>query len=67
VSLHQANISYDLSNSPDRVATSLRQGTRFVCELFPGDQWTFFEGYVVIVNPDRPPRMVDLDGNEVKL
>ena len=67
MSVIPATISYDLSSSPDRVATSLMRGTKFVCELFPGDQWTFFQGYVVIVNPDRPPRMVDLDGNEVKL
>lgn len=62
-----ATISYDLSNCPDRVATSLVRGTKFVCELFPGDQWIVFKGYVVIVNPDRPPRMLDADGNGVVL
>ena len=67
MSLPPATISYDLSNSPDRVATSLKRGTRFVCELFPGDQWTVFKGYVVIVNPDRPPRMFDVDGNAHEL
>lgn len=62
-----ATIGYDLSNSPDKSAYSLRQGARHLCELHEGDVWAVFKGYVVIVNPNRPPRMVDAQGREHEL
>jgi hypothetical protein len=61
---YKGTISYDLPNSPDRVATSLIFHGRYVCELFPGDQWTVFGGLIVIVNPTRRPRVVWLDTRE---
>ena len=64
----QGTISYDLSNSPDRTAVSLREGSRYICELLEGDTWTVFNGFVVIANPARPLRLVRVaDANEQEL
>lgn len=38
-----------------------RAGTKFVAELRPGDSWTVHKTVLVIVNPDRAPRFIDIE------
>jgi hypothetical protein len=44
-------------------------GTKVIYTLKDGEDWQFMPAgdgsfYMVIVHPDRPPKMIDRDGNE---
>ncbi|WP_170984480.1 hypothetical protein [Rhodoligotrophos defluvii] len=38
--------------------------TKVVCILRDADRWKIYDGVLVIINPDHPPRVVDLNTGE---
>lgn len=44
-----------------------RPGARFIAEVPEGSELRAFGDFIVVVHPDHPPRMFDLNGEEVPL
>lgn len=46
-----------------------RTGWKQVYELLPEDSWRIFEGKIIIVNPNHPPKVIHEDGTieEIKV
>lgn len=43
------------------------KGTKFIYELQEGEQWAIIGDYVIIVHPDRKPKMINSDGKVEEL
>ncbi len=48
------------------IVHEIRQGTKHIYTLQPGDDWRLFKNYIVIANPAHPPFMIDLFTGERK-
>jgi len=44
-----------------------REGAKFIYKLEDGERWAFFNGMLIIVHPERQPRIIDKDGNTIIL
>lgn len=46
---------------------SIKIPARFVYELKPGEKWMFFGECLIVVHPDRLPKLIHPDGREEEI
>lgn len=45
------------------MTTKIKAGTKHLYTLEDGEKWALFNGFFIVVHPEREPKIVDKDGN----
>ena len=46
---------------------SSRSGTKHIYTLKEGEKFALYGDHIIVIHPDRPPKIIDAKGNEIVL